>query len=75
MHKRLESNRELIKILADLVEKNPELRFNQILVSSGFIKDIISVNPSYGIFWKNEYYLESKKLLERVKNESLQKET
>ena len=35
--KRKESNKELLRILSDIVEKNPDLRFGQILFNYQFI--------------------------------------
>jgi hypothetical protein len=51
---RLESNREIVKILEELVEKYPDLRFNQILLGFNIIKE-------------NDFYKESVVLLDRIK--------
>lgn len=54
------SNLALVQNLFDLVEKNPDLRFGQILVNYGFVK-----NDSTG-HWRDEFFLESSKTLQRV---------
>lgn len=64
------ANLELIFILVRLVQNNPQMRFSQILVNFGFVKNelqhddvfITKLGP-----WKDEFYLESKDLLKRIK--------
>lgn len=67
---RLETNRRLVEILNRLVENNPDLRFGQILRNSSFVRETRAVNPqspaSNHIDWRNEFYMESLELLERV---------
>lgn len=63
---RLESNKQLIQILSILVNENPSMRFSQILSNFSFIRRYDSINGYYS--WIDEYYLESKDLLERVNN-------
>jgi hypothetical protein len=60
---RLEANREILALLNDHIEKYPDERFSQILQN-------IKVNicyRDYAIFLEDEFYLESEKLLERIK--------
>lgn len=64
---RLEANRELVALLAELVEKRPTERFGQILRNCGFVREIRPINPEAGIPWQNEFYSEPQKILERVK--------
>jgi hypothetical protein len=64
---RLEANRELVKILSEIVEKENNQRFGQILRNYGFVREIRSVKPEAGIPWQNEFYSEPQKILERVK--------
>jgi len=63
---RLEENRELIKLLSELVEKNPSERFHQILRNNGFITEYRD-DTNMPVYWENEFYLESENLLNRVK--------
>ncbi|NJO65314.1 MAG: hypothetical protein HC836_46630 [Richelia sp. RM2_1_2] len=53
---RLDANRQLLEMLKDLVEKNPELRFGQILAGYGFI-----INDP-----QENFYVESTNILARV---------
>ena len=71
---RLEDNKELLKILTKLINKNPDLRFGQLLRAYNFVGDIsIAFTDIDGyiiskpIGWEDEFYLESSALLERVK--------
>ena len=52
-----EANEELVKILNDLVQHNPDLRFNQILVVFNFVTKDSTI----------DFYIEPKDVLERVK--------
>ena len=63
---RLNENRQLLKILEELIEKNPSERFSQILRNNEFISEHRDGN-NMPIFWENEFYLESEALLQRVK--------
>lgn len=58
---RQESNREILKILSDAVEKYPEMRFSQILLAYKVVE--MEANQMY---WEDEFYLESSILLERI---------
>jgi hypothetical protein len=68
---RLEANRELLKILTEAVEKFPDGRFGQILSMLRMVTHTRPVSQktadSYQVEWKDEFYLESKELLTRVK--------
>ena len=64
---RLEANRELVKILGEIVEQGNDQRFGQILRNYGFVREIRPVKPEAGIPWQNEFYSEPQKILERVK--------
>lgn len=72
---RLADNIELVKILTDLVNTNPDLRFSQILANFDFVKQIPQyhheVDEIIGHVWLDEYNLEPSELLERVKNSHL----
>ena len=67
MTTRQEANRELVNILEEIIEKQPQLRFSQILYAYNFIKN----NDGTLI---DEFYLESKKLLERVNEQFIKEE-
>ncbi len=60
---RLEKNFELLDMLAGLMIKNPMLRFGQILQAYEFVLTEAGPDETH---WKNEFYLEPDKLLERV---------
>lgn len=59
-------NRELVRILEDLVESNPYLRFGQILSNYGFVKDTSTESAHY---WEDDFMTESQAIHERVKKE------
>ena len=65
---RQEANRELVKLLAELVEKHPTQRFSQILRNYGFIKqsawDVLQNDVQS---WMNEFYAEPQQVLDRVR--------
>ena len=63
---RQEQNKELVKLLSELIEQHPDLRFSQILFNFGFVKQDRPANPNLGVGWQNEFYLESEKVLKRV---------
>lgn len=73
--KRLEDNTKLWLLLGDIIAKNPELRFSQILQNYGFVdkeKAVIAhANDRQSIdnIWVNEYYTEPNTILQRVKEE------
>ena len=56
MPKRLEANREIIAKLAELVEKNPDWRFHQLLQNAGVEKPL-----------EDQFYEESEQTLETLK--------
>lgn len=53
-------NQKLVHILQDLVNKNPHLRFSQILASFDFVM------RDFEGHWKEEFYVEPNVILERV---------
>lgn len=67
---RLLANRKLVHELNWLIENNPDQRFSQILRNYGFVGETRPISTDSGLYgmveWKNEFYLESDKLLERV---------
>jgi hypothetical protein len=68
---RLKANKELAELLAKLVEENPNQRFSQILKNFGFVKHTRPAKQetcdNHNINWKDEFYEEPQKILERVK--------
>lgn len=58
--KRKQANANLCRMLTELCELNPSLRFGQVLTSFGFIKQ-------EGSNWVDEYYLEPDLLEKRVR--------
>jgi hypothetical protein len=65
---RLEANREILKVLSQVVERYPDFRFNQLLVGI----ELISTNYDETLgtrYWNNEFYTESTDILERITNE------
>ena len=61
---RLADNRELVRLLGELVEQYPSLRFGQILSSFEFI---VSHHGASEIKIVDEYYVEPEAILKRVK--------
>ena len=64
---RYRANSELLMILGELIQQNPDLRFGQILQGYGFIKCERPAKAESRIGWQNEYYVEPDVLLERIK--------
>jgi len=68
---RLKANKELADILLKLVNENPTQRFSQILKNFGFVRHTRPASQNscdeYNIDWKDEFYEEPQKILERVK--------
>ncbi len=60
--KRTRANLALVQNLHDLIEKNPNMRFGQILFNFGFVSE-----TTYGS-WKDEFFAEPEKTLERVES-------
>ncbi len=66
MPTRQEDNRVLVKKLERLIEVYPDQRFGQILFNYGFVSHDTPRSDGL-IVWKDEFYLESRELLRRVK--------
>lgn len=67
---RQQANRDILAILSKIVEEWPSARFSQILHTYKLVVNSESRAHSAGdIEWKDEFYLESEKLLLRVKEE------
>jgi hypothetical protein len=60
---RLEANTEILEKLWIAVSEYPDLRFGQILV---MLKIVREDNETMRGGWEDEFYLESKDLLERI---------
>lgn len=58
---RQEANREIIKILSDVVERYPQLRFSQILT-------ILQIIQYTSMRIVDPFYDEPQEMLERIKN-------
>ena len=65
---RLESNREILKILSDFIEKNPEQRFSQALYNLNIVKDELRMVDGFPspVSWEREVFTESSETLDRV---------
>ena len=63
--KRLEANRELVRLLAEAVEASPSQRFGQILRNKKFISQADG-GDYCGYVWIDEFQVEPWQLLERV---------
>lgn len=69
MENRLYYNRDLIDRLSTYIEANPDMRFSQALLNLGYVKQLPESEkyPFPTCLWKDEFYLESSELLDRVK--------
>jgi hypothetical protein len=72
---RRDANRELVRLLAEWVEKYPDMRFGQILRNMGIVEEIrphvyngLGVQEDR-IYWIDEFSLEPTELLKRVRGE------
>lgn len=66
---RQNSNREIMKILSDAIEKNPDLRFGQLLVCLDIVEGQFKEEHIYRI--RDPFYEESVDTLDRIKNKRL----
>lgn len=64
---RHQDNLDLVEQLVDLVNENPDMRFSQILLAYGFVKQTRPARPEANIDWQDEFYMEPDVLLKRVK--------
>lgn len=64
---RHKKNREILSLFCDLVDKYPDMRFSQILLAFGFVKQTRPARPEARIDWQDEFYMESEVVLKRVK--------
>lgn len=63
---RQECNREILKLISEIIEKNPDLRFGQILVALGIVEGNFNEEHIYRI--RDPFYEESIDMLNRIKN-------
>ena len=63
---RLVCNMEIIRILTQAAENNPDLRFGQLLSALNIVQNV-SDSMTEDPVWKDEFYLESNELLNRIK--------
>lgn len=61
------NNEFLLYELEYLINIHPEMRFSQILLAFGFVKQERPARPEARISWQDEFYLEPDKILERVR--------
>lgn len=66
---RQECNREIIKLLSDAVEKNPDLRFGQLLVCLDIVEGSFDEEHTYRL--RDPFYEESADTWKRIKNKRL----
>jgi hypothetical protein len=65
---RQKHNKEILALLTKLVKENPEMRFGQLMRNYMVVREERPVNPSTtDLPWRNEFYLESETLLERIR--------
>lgn len=62
---RLKSNQEILAIISEAIRLHPDMRFGQLMDYLGII---MSSDLGYngGLYWDDEFYLESKDLLKRM---------
>lgn len=67
---RQQANRRIVEMLDALVEAHPDLRFTQLLFNADVI--VGSLNPERCVQEiRNEFYVESKDLLDRVRQSKI----
>lgn len=66
---RQEANLELLKIMEMLINTQTDMRFSQILLAYGFVKQERPAKPKEErpISWQDEFFMEPEKVLKRVK--------
>lgn len=66
---RQEANRLIVKLLAEQVEKYPDIRFGQMMRNCGVIDDrqFVGEGTTYG-YWVNEFNVEPIELLKRIQS-------
>lgn len=62
--RRIDANREIVKILAEYIEKYPDIRFSQALYNLSLVNTYESGNGPN--FWYDEYHTESETILKRI---------
>jgi hypothetical protein len=69
---RLSANRKLVQIISEAIEEYPDVRFGQVLTALRIVTHTRPVSQetadNHQLEWKDEFYLESSELLERVEN-------
>lgn len=65
---RQKANTEILKLLATLVESCPDQRFHQLLANADVL--VSEISPE-GVVYRDEYTLESDKLLKRVRKSKI----
>ena len=68
MSDRQESNRAIVMYLFDMIEKEPDLRFGQILQALKIVSKVgyYEGDGEYFHYLEDEFYMESSELLKRV---------
>ena len=64
---RLEANKKILALLNAHIEKYPAERFSQALLNLGVVVDWGGDENA----WEDDFYLESEKLLERIKERTI----
>ena len=65
-HERYIYNKQILEILAQKIEENPELRFGQILCALKIVTYINDYNDDGGPVTKDPFYIESKDMWENM---------
>jgi len=65
-HERYTYNKQILEILAQKIEENPELRFGQILCALRIVTYINDYNDDGGPVTKDPFYIESKDTWENM---------
>ncbi|NRA65400.1 MAG: hypothetical protein HRU19_13015 [Pseudobacteriovorax sp.] len=63
---RQDDNRDLLILLSEIVEKESDLRFSQILYAYGFVEQDDEMSTQEKFVWKDEFNVEPSKILKRV---------
>ena len=63
-----EANRDIVMILIEEIENQPNTRFSQLMRNIGVVQQITLADGSGKCVWTDEFNMESDSLLKRIKS-------